>query len=173
MLDEPLVGLIIMTSAVFIIIILPVLIYYAYSSDRKKSMNKEIRYAEIIDSSHIATSRTAGMSAFGRGLVGGAILGPLGMAAGVASASKKTSTEDKTTFLIIYNDGTQKVETVSNTSYKYKIYINKIYDSRMNLPAYEDDFSISDEIQKAKALYDEGLITFDEFQKIKDRIINN
>ena len=63
------------------------------------------------------TSQKKATSAIGRGLVGGALLGPVGLLAGVSAKSKET-----TTFQVIYNNGTQKTETVPNDSSKFKEY---------------------------------------------------
>lgn len=167
-----LIELILFLLLIFALIMAPILIYAAYDSDRKKRLDEEIFYTEIIDSSHTSTARTDGASAIGRGFVGGALLGPVGLAAGVASAKKRVTSEDKTTFFIVYNDGTHEVETVSNKSPKYNIYIEKIGENRSYSDGTEENLSISDEIIKAKELLDNGIITAEEYQAIKNRIIN-
>ena len=64
------------------------------------------------------SSRKKATSAIGRGLIGNAILGPVGLLAGGMSAKSK----EKTTFQVIYNSGKQKTITVSNGSFAFKEY---------------------------------------------------
>lgn len=63
------------------------------------------------------SSRKKASSAIGRGLIGGAILGPIGL---LASASAKST--ETTTFQIIYNNGQQETVTVKNDSKQFEQY---------------------------------------------------
>lgn len=76
-------------------------------------------YATKIKKTIIVASdnRKKATSAVGRAVVGGVLLGPAGLLAGVSAKSKNS-----TTFQIIYSDGTQKTETVANDSYAFKEY---------------------------------------------------
>ena len=68
-------------------------------------------------------SRKKATSAIGRGLIGGALLGPVGLLAGVSAKSKNT-----TTFQIIYNSGKQETITVNNNSWLFKEYCKYLDD---------------------------------------------
>ena len=63
------------------------------------------------------SSRKKASSVIGRGLIGGAILGPVGLLAGASAKSKET-----TTFQVIYNSGKQETVTVKNGSWLFKEY---------------------------------------------------
>lgn len=63
------------------------------------------------------SSRKKASSAIGRGIVGSAILGPVGLLAGASAKSK-----DTTTFQVIYNNGRQETVTVNNDSSSFKEY---------------------------------------------------
>lgn len=63
------------------------------------------------------SSRKKATSAIGRGLIGGAIFGPVGLLAGTSAKSKET-----TTFQVIYNNGNQETITVKNGSWMFKEY---------------------------------------------------
>lgn len=69
-------------------------------------------------------SRKRTASAVGRGLVGGALLGPLGTIAGVASAKNKK----ETTFKVTYESGRVEVVTCKNKSPEYKKYAKNLKD---------------------------------------------
>lgn len=64
-------------------------------------------------------SRRSAKSGVVRGAVGGALLGPLGMLAGVGSAKRK----GKTTFLVQYSDGTRNTVTVKTGGVLFKSYV--------------------------------------------------
>ena len=77
--------------------------------------NMKIVRTTIIDTD----SRKSAASSIGRGIVGGFFLGGAGMFGGAMSGKNKKTT----TFLIEYEDGKQKVETVKNGSMSYNLYI--------------------------------------------------
>lgn len=74
---------------------------------------KKIKKTIIVASS----SRKKSTSAVGRGIIGVSIAGPVGMLAGLGAKN-----EDKTTFQVIYTDGSQKTITVKNNSEEFKKY---------------------------------------------------
>lgn len=78
---------------------------------------------KFIDSSHTATSQIKTGSAVGRAAVGGLIAGPVGALVGAGTAKQKTVEHHTTTFMVYYDDGSRKAETVSNGSYQYKRYM--------------------------------------------------
>lgn len=69
------------------------------------------------------SSRKKASSIIGRGLIGGAILGPVGLLAGASAKSKET-----TTFQVIYNSGKQETVTVKNGSWLFKEYCKYLDD---------------------------------------------
>lgn len=62
-------------------------------------------------------SRKSVVSTVTRGAVGTAVLGPVGMLAGLSGKNKK-----ETTFLIEYSNGSRQTRTVKNNSSEYKLY---------------------------------------------------
>ena len=83
----------------------------AFNENRKKRIAKTV----IVDS----TSRKSAASGVARGLVGNAILGPVGALAGAGSAKSK----GKTTFLVVYSDGSRDTQTVKTGGLLYKSYL--------------------------------------------------
>ena len=79
-----------------------------------------IEKTEIIDEQQRGKSFTSSAT---RGLVGGALLGPVGLLAGSLSGKNK---KDKVTFLVTYKDGHTSIETVKKGSIIYKTYIKLI-----------------------------------------------
>ena len=63
------------------------------------------------------SSRKKATSTVARGLVGHAIMGPIGLLAGASGKTK-----EETTFQVIYANGRQETVTVPNNSYKFKEY---------------------------------------------------
>ena len=98
------------------------------AEDMKSGHNgyNRIAWTEIVDSTHRTSERTKAGSAFVRGAVGGALLGPVGPLAGASSAKKEVSHEDKTTFVIFYENGQRDVKTVDNNSVEYKVFISYV-----------------------------------------------
>lgn len=78
---------------------------------------------KFVDSSHTATSKTKTGSAVGRAAIGGLVAGPVGALVGAGTAKQKTVERHTTTFMVYYDDGSRKVETVSNGSYQYDRYM--------------------------------------------------
>ena len=81
---------------------------------------------KILDSHSTMTSKGSVASSVGRAAVGNFIAGPIGAVAG-ASTGKRTYHEYKnTTFKVWYGDGSTKIKTVSNGSYDWKQYMEKL-----------------------------------------------
>ena len=101
-------------------------------SIERKAARKEIRQERkaarwdnyTIDQVMIAgqESRTKTGSAIGRGAVGGALLGPLGMVAGAAGAKKNTTV----TLIIRYKSGRTETKAVKLNSSEFKKYAKYI-----------------------------------------------
>lgn len=60
-------------------------------------------------------SRKSAGSGIARGAIGGALLGPLGLLAGLSAKNK-----NNTTFLIIYEDDSRTTRTVATNSKEFK-----------------------------------------------------
>lgn len=123
------------------------------AEDMKNGQNgyNRIAWTEIVDSTHRTSERTKAGSALVRGAVGGALLGPVGALAGASSAKKQVSHEDKTTFVIFYENGQRDVKTVDNNSVEYKVYLSyvgadKQYMMNMALGRSEEPKKIEPEI---------------------------
>lgn len=65
-----------------------------------------------------ADSKKSAGSSIGRGLVGGALLGPVGLIGGALSGKNKKST----TFLIEYDDGSRDTDTVKTGGMMFNMY---------------------------------------------------
>ena len=65
-----------------------------------------------------ADSKKSAGSSIGRGLVGGALLGPVGLIGGALSGKNKKST----TFLIEYDDGSRDTDTVKTGGMMFNVY---------------------------------------------------
>lgn len=95
----------------------------------KRSRNSLPKYCPVavrtkfIDSSHTATSQTKAGSVVGRAAVGSLIAGPVGALVGAGTAKHRIVEHHTTTFMVYYDDGSRKAETVSNGSYQYKQYM--------------------------------------------------
>lgn len=121
---------------VIIVILIPVCIYSFRREHQRTKADIEksrelILKTKILDMIHETTSSTHNStgSAVGRAVVGGAVAGPLGAAVGASTAKSNThSTEKwtKTTFLVVYKDGSHTTKTVSNGSAWYKLYMEKL-----------------------------------------------
>lgn len=119
---------------VAMIIGMPILIIVGLKTDKKREEDMKsgqngynrIAWTEIADSTHRTSERTKAGSALVRGAVGGALLGPVGALAGASSAKKEVYHEDKTTFVIFYENGQRDVKTVDNDSVEYRVYLSYV-----------------------------------------------
>lgn len=122
-------------------------------------------------------SATSGVA---RGLIGGALLGPLGALAGGVSGKTKGVYR----IIITYHNGAQSLIEVDD--YYYNLIVEKLallqYQNQtaaaQSAPAVEErktaeaPFSTADEILKYKNLLDTGVITAEEFEKKKQQLLN-
>ena len=88
------------------------------------NLRRRMKAGNQVDSVMIAgqESRTKTGSAIGRGAVGGALLGPLGMVAGAAGAKKNTTV----TQIIRYKSGRTETKAVKLNSSEFKKYAKYI-----------------------------------------------
>jgi hypothetical protein len=89
--------------------------------------DKEIVSVKIVSSSTDTTTRGSVTSSVARGVIGGALFGPIGMIAGAATPKQKTvGTETKITFAVRYASGRVSSETVVVDSLRYKELVKHI-----------------------------------------------
>lgn len=81
----------------------------------------EIIYVEVLNDGVKYSTRTSTSSAIGRGLVGGALFGPVGAIVGGSTGKRKTTQRKgwSVAFLVCYDDGSKKTETVARGSDRY------------------------------------------------------
>ena len=122
--------IVIMFGIVFVTAIITTIVNNADTAKENRLKRKTVWKTRFIDSSHTATSssRIRTGSAVARGLVGGALLGPVGAVAGAATGRQRTTVNEHhtTTFMVYYIDGSHRVETVENTTERYRIYMSKL-----------------------------------------------
>ena len=82
--------------------------------EKENSQDYMIDYTIFVSTE---TKKSAG-SALARGIVGGTIAGPVGMLVGVVSGNNNA----KTTFTVVYKDGSRSVVTVDNNSKEFELY---------------------------------------------------
>ena len=113
---------------VFIIII----IYSARKQGGFSNEKKEVSCCVLIGSvaNLQSKTKTSTGSAVGRGLVGGALLGPAGAIIGAGTAKKKTTTKEvdsgERRFLVEYTDGTRSEETARVGTSRYQYLMSKL-----------------------------------------------
>lgn len=78
---------------------------------------------KFIDSSHTVHTQRSTTSTIGRAIVGEMIAGDLGGIIGATTGRNKNREVHMTTFMLYYDNGEKKVETVSNGSLMYKKYM--------------------------------------------------
>lgn len=104
---------------------------YAEERERRR-LSRTIVKTKILDSySNSTTSgRTSTTSAIGRGIVGGMIAGPLGAAVGAGTAKRNYNTRETRTviFKVWYADGHDEIKHVSQGTYDYNKFIEKLED---------------------------------------------
>jgi len=103
---------------------------FAAKNNKKQCDEKVILKTVLLDKhgNTVSTTRTSTSSALGRGLVGGAVAGPLGAVAGAATAKQRTvsSSDDEYIFRVYWGDQTVTVEKCRYGDYWYKRYIEKL-----------------------------------------------
>lgn len=100
----------------FIIIVIITAIIFLIIIKSENQNNKDISKVIILTSE--SSQRKKAGSSIARGMVGGALFGPVGALGGAMSGKNHTSSE--TTFLIEYTDGTRKTKKVSNNSKEFE-----------------------------------------------------
>lgn len=127
-------GRIMENLGVIIMVIFVVLIFSAMASGSKNasSSSKEVKSCVFIGSVTQLKSdtKTKTGSAIGRGVVGGALLGPAGAIIGASTAKKKTVTKEvdsgERKFLVEYTDGTRAEETAKVGTNRYNYLMSKL-----------------------------------------------
>ena len=92
----------------------------------QRALAQTVVKTKILDSQSTMTSKGSVVSSASRAAVGNLVAGPIGAVVG-ASTGKRTYHEHKnTTFKVWYGDGSTKIKTVSNGSYDWKQYMEKL-----------------------------------------------
>ncbi len=104
----------------------------------------------------------------GWGLAGGALLGPVGLLAGLLLGGKKT----EVTFVCVFNDGRKILATTDQKTFKkfqLAVLKNEVNDERG-----EDDQAKGDTVEliaKLGELHDSGVLTAEEFETKKAKLL--
>lgn len=117
-----------------VIIFIVIVVMVAMASGKQGSTNstKEVKSCVFIGSVTQLKSdtKTKTGSAIGRGVVGGALLGPAGAIIGASTAKKKTITKEvdsgERKFLVEYTDGTRAEETAKVGTSRYNYLMSKL-----------------------------------------------
>lgn len=121
-------GLGFLILVVFIIIIVYATKNQGGSSNEKKEVLCCVLLGNVTNLQ--SKTKTSAGSAVGRGLVGGALLGPLGAVVGAGTAKKKTTTKEvdsgERRFLVEYTDGTRSEETARVGTSRYNYLMSKL-----------------------------------------------
>ena len=123
---------------------------------------------EILD----ATSTKSASSAVMRGAIGAALLGPVGLLAGLSAKNKKSKL-----IALKFKDGQECVVDVDDKVYrailKTLVGIKSTFDeSSPNQLENKSEISVPDEILKFKDLMDKGIISEEEFQTKKKQLLD-
>jgi hypothetical protein len=112
----------------------------------------------------------------GRAIVGGAIAGPVGAIVGASTAATEETISDGTKFLIVHLNGfgeSQKIRMF------YNLYIENFVKQKItenggdqnDLQPTNETISVADELLKFKSLLDSGVITEEEFDAQKKKLL--
>ena len=126
-----------------------------------------VKSYEVITDDH----RKSAASGATRGLIGGALLGPVGLLAGGLSAKNKGIYQ----IAIEFKDGKKSLLEIDDKIYKalIKECFNCEFEVNQNKEVSESsNISAADEIIKFKKLLDDGIITQDEFDTKKQQLLN-
>lgn len=117
-------------GVIVLVVILAVMFVIAYLYDHSERGKKSRMMArakpirtKLVDSSHTVYTQKSTSSTVGRAIVGGAIGGGIGAIVGASTGKNKNIQIDETTFMVYYDNGVRKVETVSNGSFQYDRYM--------------------------------------------------
>lgn len=96
------------------------------AKQEQQALARTVVKTKILDSQSTMTSKGSMVSSAGRAVLGGMVAGTIGAIIG-GSTGKRTIQEYKsTTFKVWYGDGSIKIKTVSNGSYDWKQYMEKL-----------------------------------------------
>lgn len=118
----------------WLLVVFIIVVVYAVKKEQSGSSNnqKEVSSCILIGSvtNLDSKTKTSTGSAIGRGIVGGALLGPAGAIIGAGTAKKKTTTKEVDTgerkFLVEYTDGTRSEETARVGTSRYQYLMSKV-----------------------------------------------
>ena len=137
--------------------------------------SKSIKSYELITEEHFKSAK----SGVARGLVGGALLGPLGVLAGTFSARNKGSY----TIALLFNDGKNSLVELDSKAYKNLVsrcYSNYSQQSDSNAAVFmglsaekvsPNNEDLITKLEKIKKLHAQKVITDEEFDEQKKLIL--
>ena len=117
----------------WILVIFIIVVVYAVKKEMNgSSTQKQVSSCVLLGNVNQLSSKTKTStgSAIGRGIVGGALLGPAGAIIGAGTAKKNTVTKEvdsgQRRFLVEYTDGTRSEETVRVGTSRYQYLMSKV-----------------------------------------------
>ena len=111
-----------------------IVVVYAVKKEMNGSSTKQKEVSSCILLGNVnqlsSKTKTSTGSAIGRGIVGGALLGPAGAIIGAGTAKKKTTTKEVDTgerrFIVEYTDGTRSEEMARVGTSRYQYLMSKL-----------------------------------------------
>ena len=137
------------------------------------SFNEIVSTDTEVSGQKVKTKKKGGI---GRAIVGGAIAGPVGAIVGASTATTEETISDGTKFLIVHLNGfgeSQKIRMFYNVHIEdfVKQQITENGGDQDNLKPINESISVADELLKFKSLMDSGVITEDEFNAQKKKLL--
>ena len=98
-----------------------------YQAEREQQrLAQTVVKTQVLDSRSSMTSKGSIASSAGRAVVGGMVAGPIGAVVGASTGKRNYREHKNTTFKVWYADGSTNIKTVSNGSYDWKQYMDKL-----------------------------------------------
>lgn len=121
----------------------------------------------------VQTKKKGGL---GRAIVGGAIAGPVGAIVGASTATTEETVSNGITYLIVHLQSFGEPQMVKMHYNKYiedfiKQKITENGGDQNDLEPVDESFSVADELLKFKSLLDSGVITEEEFDAQKKKLL--
>ena len=166
---------------------LEICLMHGFSKTRVGLYSEQIKFWTIEQLQEVIAKKSK--SIIGRALLGGVLLGPVGAIVGgmtgIGDKSIKVSDVDNIVSISCVNENKEVMLLFSCTNKKVKKvfeYLKKNYADKYKKPEEvkfneqqkrtEENISIADELRKLKELLDDGILTKDEFEQQKNRLLN-
>lgn len=131
-----------------------------------KLTSEDLIAYEIVTDEHMKSA----VSGVARGLVGGALLGPVGMIAAISAKNKGIYR-----LAIEYKSGEKSLIEVDEKIYKLMVEMNYAFEPSESIESVESDVETGsipvEELQKLKGLLDQGIITQEDFEEKKRQLL--